>query len=59
MYLYTEDALKDVNKIVKIKISKLNVKAICNFNKGFFMGGANRSPLPGGKITDKRSIYFV
>jgi hypothetical protein len=59
IYMYTEDALKDVTKIIKIKISKLNVKAICGFNKGYFMAGANRSPFPGGNISDKRSIYFM
>ncbi len=59
IYLYTEQALYDVTKIIKMKISKLNVKAICRFNKGYFMGGFNRSPFPGGKLTDKRSIYFM
>ena len=59
LYCYTEEALYDVTKIIKIKISKLNVKAICNFNKGYFMGGYNRSSLPGGKLTDRRSIYFM
>jgi hypothetical protein len=59
IYCYTEEALRDVRKIIKIKISKLNVRAICGFNKGYFMGGSNRSQLPGGKLTDRRSIYFV
>lgn len=59
IYCYSEQALKDVTKIAKFKISKLNVRAICGFNKGYFMAGSNRSPLPGGNLTDRRSIYFL
>lgn len=59
IYLYTEEALQDVSKIIKIKISKLNVKCLCNFNKGYFMGGYNRSPFPGGNTIEKRTIYFL
>lgn len=59
LYLYSEQALNDVSKIIKIKISKLNVMAICSYNKGYFMGGHNRSPLPGGNLINKRTIYFV
>lgn len=49
----------DTKFIQKAKISKMNVKSLCSFNKGYFMGGYNRSPLPGGKLIDKRTIYYL
>lgn len=33
--------------------------AICRYNKGCFLGGYNRSILPGGKHSTRRSIYFI
>ncbi len=59
IYLYSEKALADVKEIEKLKISKLNVKTLCGFNKGYFMGGYNRSPYPGGKLTDRRAILYL
>lgn len=59
LYFYSEDALIDAKFIQKAKISKMNVKAICSYNKGYFMGGYNRTPLPGGKLIDKRTIYYL
>ena len=59
LYLYLEENLDDSHQLMKVKISKLEVKAICKYNKGYFMGGYNRSPLPGGKHTTKRTIYYL
>lgn len=59
LYLYLEENLDDSHDLMKVKISKLEVKAICKYNKGYFMGGYNRSPLPGGKHTNKRTIYYL
>lgn len=59
IYFYPDDALIDTKFIQKAKISKLNVVSLCSFNKGYFMGGYNRSPLPGGNLIDKRTIYYI
>jgi hypothetical protein len=44
---------------VHIRISKLEPRAICRFNKGYFIGGYNRSFLPGNRRTMTRDIYFI
>lgn len=59
IYFYTEEALHDVSRITKIKISKMNIRCMEFFNKGYFMGGYNRSPFPGGNLIDKRTIYYL
>ena len=58
-YFYSEEALRDLKYVEKAKISKLNVKALCEFGKGYFLGGYNRTPFPGGKLIDKRTIYYL
>ena len=37
----------------------MNVMSICRFNKGYFLGGYNRSPLPTGGFINKRTIYYM
>lgn len=56
MQLFNEDLASDA---VRVKISKMEPKAICRYNKGYFLGGYNRSILPGGRHTTRRSIYFL
>ena len=34
-------------------------KTIARYNKGYFIGGYNRSSLPGNRRTTKRSVYFM
>jgi hypothetical protein len=48
-----------LDKPVSIRISKLEPRSICRFNKGYYLGGYNRSFLPGNKRTTTRLIYFL
>lgn len=57
--LYDEDMINQDKEVVSIKISKLEPKVICKYNKGYFMGGFNKSIFPGNKRTPKRFIYFI
>jgi hypothetical protein len=59
MYFFTKEAINNFTKIIKIKISKLNIKCLCNFDNGYFMGGYNRKIYPGGGFTNKRTIYYI
>lgn len=46
-------------KAQRVKISKLEPLTICKFNKGYILGGYNKSSLPGNKRSPKRLIYFI
>jgi hypothetical protein len=48
-----------VDEPVEIRISKLEPRAIARFNSGYFVGGYNRSPLPGNRRSTTRSIYYI
>lgn len=56
LHLYPEQSAQNIEIM---KISKMEVKAMLRYGKGVLMGGYNRSPLPGGKHTDRRSIYYL
>jgi len=34
-------------------------QSICRFNKGYFLGGYNKSVLPGHKRSSRRSVYYL
>jgi hypothetical protein len=57
--LYDEDYSDQSKKPKRAKISKLEPLTICKFNKGYIMGGFNKSSLPGNKRSKKRLIYFI
>lgn len=48
-----------LEKPISMRISKLEPRAICRFNKGYYLGGYNRSFLPGNKRTQTRKIIFL
>lgn len=46
-------------EVVVIKISKLEVECICKYGQAYYMGGYNRSVLPGGKRSERREVYLM
>ncbi len=56
--LYEESNLLFGNKPQSLKISKLEVMCLCRHDRGYYMGGYNRSWVPGGHRTTNRSILY-
>lgn len=59
IYFYSELALIHPDEIEKVKISKMNVKCLCKYGKGYLLGGYNRNFLPQGGFIKKRTIYYL
>ena len=45
--------------MASIRISKMEPRTIARYNKGYYIGGYNRSSLPGNRRSTKRSIYYT
>lgn len=48
-----------VEQVASIRISKMEPRTIARYNKGYYIGGYNRSSLPGNRRSTKRSIYYT
>ena len=54
-----DENIGGIQLAVSIRISKMEPRTIARYNKEYFIGGYNRSSLPGNRRSNKRTIYFI